>query len=240
MRSRRIGLTLLAALTLVAVLRGPAPAAPEGTMIWGVHVTLASRWLDPAETEALVTPFLVLYALHDAVVKPMTGVVTVTEPRRVVDHVARRARLRVRAAEERPLPQRRARHRRRREVLVRALQGRGGQAPQGSRQGDPDAGPGARAHRAEGALAGLHDLLRHHRLGRGVGRPEEVPREGGRGRLQEGPDRRRPLSPRLIQSRRGDGARGLRGLLAQAARGEAAGLPHHHRRDHAGRRGEAR
>ena len=45
-------------------------------MTWGVHVTLASRWLDPAETEALVTPFLVLYAIHDAVVKPMTGAVT--------------------------------------------------------------------------------------------------------------------------------------------------------------------
>ena len=76
MPSRRIGLTVLAALTFIAVLRGPTTAAPEGTMTWGVHVTLASRWLDPAETEALVTPFLVLYALHDAVVKPMTGVVT--------------------------------------------------------------------------------------------------------------------------------------------------------------------
>ena len=31
-------------------------------MTWGVHVTLATRWLDPAETEALVTPFMVLYA----------------------------------------------------------------------------------------------------------------------------------------------------------------------------------
>jgi len=34
-------------------------------------VTLASRWLDPAETEALITPFMVLYAIHDALVKPM-------------------------------------------------------------------------------------------------------------------------------------------------------------------------
>jgi peptide/nickel transport system substrate-binding protein len=79
MRSRRIGLTVLAALTfitVITVLHGPAAAAPESTMTWGVHVTLASRWLDPAETEALVTPFLVLYALHDAVVKPMTGAVT--------------------------------------------------------------------------------------------------------------------------------------------------------------------
>src|SRR3989475_16962 len=49
----------------------PLHAAPEGTMTWGLHVTLASRWLDPAETEALITPFMVLYAIHDALVKPM-------------------------------------------------------------------------------------------------------------------------------------------------------------------------
>ena len=42
-------------------------------MVWGVHVTLVSRWLDPGETEALITPFMVLYALHDALVKPMPG-----------------------------------------------------------------------------------------------------------------------------------------------------------------------
>jgi peptide/nickel transport system substrate-binding protein len=48
-----------------------AMAAPEGTMTWGVHITLASRWLDPAETEGIITPFMVLYALHDALVKPM-------------------------------------------------------------------------------------------------------------------------------------------------------------------------
>src|SRR5256712_607416 len=52
---------------------GPAVAVPEGTMTWGLHVTLAARWLDPAETEALITPFLVLYAIHDALVKPMPG-----------------------------------------------------------------------------------------------------------------------------------------------------------------------
>src|SRR5216684_7013335 len=60
---------LVAALTLGAA--GSAAAAPEGTMTWGVHITLASRWLDPAETEGIATPFMVLYALHDALVKPM-------------------------------------------------------------------------------------------------------------------------------------------------------------------------
>ena len=37
------------------------------------HVTLASRWLDTSETEAEITPFMIYYALHDALVKPMPG-----------------------------------------------------------------------------------------------------------------------------------------------------------------------
>ena len=63
---------VLAAL-LILVPTHPATAAPEGTMTWGVHVTLAARWLDPSDTEAFITPFMVLYALHDALVKPMPG-----------------------------------------------------------------------------------------------------------------------------------------------------------------------
>ena len=65
---------------LLVVSTHPALAAPEGrseapagTMTWGVHVTLAARWLDPSDTEAFITPFMVLYALHDALVKPMPG-----------------------------------------------------------------------------------------------------------------------------------------------------------------------
>ena len=37
----------------------------------GLHVTLAAKWLDPADTEAFSTPFMVLYGVHDAMVKPM-------------------------------------------------------------------------------------------------------------------------------------------------------------------------
>jgi peptide/nickel transport system substrate-binding protein len=54
-------------------LRAPAAAAPEGTLTWGLHVTLAARWLDPSDTEAFINPFMVLYAVHDALVKPMPG-----------------------------------------------------------------------------------------------------------------------------------------------------------------------
>src|SRR5437762_1120513 len=58
-------------LLLLAALPGPAAAAPEGTLTWGLHVTLATRWLDPSDTEAFINPVRVLYAIHDALVKPM-------------------------------------------------------------------------------------------------------------------------------------------------------------------------
>jgi peptide/nickel transport system substrate-binding protein len=44
---------------------------PTGQMTWAMHITLAPTWFDPAETGALITPYLCLYALHDALVKPM-------------------------------------------------------------------------------------------------------------------------------------------------------------------------
>src|SRR5438093_6819438 len=52
---------------------GQATAAPEGQMTWGVHISLAPTWFDPAETPGIGTPFMILYALHDALVKPMPG-----------------------------------------------------------------------------------------------------------------------------------------------------------------------
>jgi peptide/nickel transport system substrate-binding protein len=70
---RRLALTALLALSALALRSAPVAAAPEGTMTWGLHVTLAARWLDPAETEAFINPFMVLYAVHDALVKPMPG-----------------------------------------------------------------------------------------------------------------------------------------------------------------------
>ena len=63
----------LAVLLLSSSAATPAAAAPEGTLTWGLHVTLVSKWLDPADTEAFINPFMVLYAVHDALVKPMPG-----------------------------------------------------------------------------------------------------------------------------------------------------------------------
>ncbi len=63
------------ALVLLMSVSGAAPgaAAPEGQMTWAVHISLAPTWFDPAETSGIITPFLILYALHDAMVKPMPG-----------------------------------------------------------------------------------------------------------------------------------------------------------------------
>ena len=64
--------TLVAAVTL-GTLPPSLAAAPEGQVNIAAHVTLAPRWLDPAENESAITPFMVLYAIHDAMAKPMPG-----------------------------------------------------------------------------------------------------------------------------------------------------------------------
>jgi peptide/nickel transport system substrate-binding protein len=48
-------------------------AAADGQMTWALHFTLAPTWFDPAETSGIITPYVVLYALHDAMVKPLPG-----------------------------------------------------------------------------------------------------------------------------------------------------------------------
>jgi peptide/nickel transport system substrate-binding protein len=66
---RRVVLAAVLLLTLTS----PVFAQPSGTVTWGAHVTLPSRWLDPMETDSEISPFMVFYALHDALVKPMPG-----------------------------------------------------------------------------------------------------------------------------------------------------------------------
>ena len=68
---RLLALLLVSLTVLVAA--APVAATPEGQMTWGVHISLAPTWFDPAETPGIATPFMILYALHDALVKPMPG-----------------------------------------------------------------------------------------------------------------------------------------------------------------------
>ena len=62
----------LTALGVVAGVSHPVFGAPsEDQLTWGIHVSLAPTWFDPAEPPGIITPFMVLYALHDGMVKPM-------------------------------------------------------------------------------------------------------------------------------------------------------------------------
>src|SRR5207249_2570027 len=75
-RAMRLVRRLLLALLLLAIPplgATPSHASPEGQMTWAVHFSLAPTWFDPAETSGIITPFVVLYALHDAMVKPLPG-----------------------------------------------------------------------------------------------------------------------------------------------------------------------
>jgi peptide/nickel transport system substrate-binding protein len=73
-----VRLLVVFGVALVSLLSAPASpvGAAEGELRWALHVTLAARWLDPAETEAFNTPYMVMYAVHDALVKPMAAGMT--------------------------------------------------------------------------------------------------------------------------------------------------------------------
>jgi peptide/nickel transport system substrate-binding protein len=71
--TRRDVLALAAGSLAAGVPGSTIAAAPQGQLTWASHVSLAPTWFDPAETSGIITPFMVLYALHDAMVKPMPG-----------------------------------------------------------------------------------------------------------------------------------------------------------------------
>ena len=69
---RLVSVALVAALALASPTK--LRAAPEGEMRWALYVTIAPTWFDPGESAVgVLTPFWILYAMHDALVKPMPG-----------------------------------------------------------------------------------------------------------------------------------------------------------------------
>src|SRR5499427_4521179 len=64
---------LLAAVALLATAFATAVAAPSGRAVIAFHVTIAPSWFDPSAAPPQITPFGVLYALHDALVRPYPG-----------------------------------------------------------------------------------------------------------------------------------------------------------------------
>ncbi len=66
-------LAVLAALIAPTILCAAPQAKPEGEMVLAWHVTIAPAWFDPAETPSQITPYGILHALHDALVRPLPG-----------------------------------------------------------------------------------------------------------------------------------------------------------------------
>jgi peptide/nickel transport system substrate-binding protein len=60
------------ALTLASA-DATAGSKPEGQLIIAFDTSIAPTYLDPAETPGTATPFTFLYALHDALIKPLPG-----------------------------------------------------------------------------------------------------------------------------------------------------------------------
>jgi peptide/nickel transport system substrate-binding protein len=76
-RSRMMALGLVVALSLPLLLGVPAPTAaqtkPDGEMRFAMYVTISPNWFDPGEVTGFITPFWLMWAMHDALVKTMPG-----------------------------------------------------------------------------------------------------------------------------------------------------------------------
>jgi peptide/nickel transport system substrate-binding protein len=72
--ARILGLALLtAAVFALAPVGGASSQTVAGEVAIAWHVTIASSWFDPSTAPSQIAPFGILYALHDALVRPLPG-----------------------------------------------------------------------------------------------------------------------------------------------------------------------
>ena len=64
---------LVAALLTLGVTQAAVGQTPPGEAIAAWHVTIAPSWFDPSTAPPQVTPFGLLYAMHDALLRPLPG-----------------------------------------------------------------------------------------------------------------------------------------------------------------------
>src|SRR5690349_7329072 len=65
------GCVAVANIGAVRDLAGQPASAGEAVMAW--MITIAPTWFDPSTAPPQITPFGILYALHDALVRPLPG-----------------------------------------------------------------------------------------------------------------------------------------------------------------------
>ncbi|HEX3538030.1 MAG TPA: ABC transporter substrate-binding protein [Stellaceae bacterium] len=66
-------MVLLAALFVATAAGAADQKAPSGRAVMAWHVTIAPSWFDPSTAPPQITPFGMLYAIHDALVRPYPG-----------------------------------------------------------------------------------------------------------------------------------------------------------------------
>jgi peptide/nickel transport system substrate-binding protein len=71
--TRRNVLALAALGAATGAAQPPPVRSPQGQITYAAHISLAPTWFDPAETSGIITPFMLLYALHDAMAKDIPG-----------------------------------------------------------------------------------------------------------------------------------------------------------------------
>src|SRR5437660_6499231 len=71
--SRVVLLLVLVMLTLGAAREPGGRPWPAGEALMAWPITIAPSWFDPSTAPAQITPFGILYALHDALVRPLPG-----------------------------------------------------------------------------------------------------------------------------------------------------------------------
>ena len=70
---RSIARSLLVAVAALGAMASAAAAAPSGRAVMAWHVTISPTWLDPSTAPPQITPFGMLYAIHDGLVRPYPG-----------------------------------------------------------------------------------------------------------------------------------------------------------------------
>src|SRR5215475_10152865 len=69
---RRVALLLAPAIVALGLFHEAfGQTAPAGEVIVAWHVTIAPTWFDPSSAPPQITPFGTLYAIHDALARPL-------------------------------------------------------------------------------------------------------------------------------------------------------------------------
>src|SRR5262245_2487544 len=66
-------LSFVAVVALSAMVSMAGAAEPSGRAVMAWHVTVSPSWFDPSTAPPQITPFGMLYAIHDALVRPYPG-----------------------------------------------------------------------------------------------------------------------------------------------------------------------